>query len=128
MRLFPAIDLLGGKAVRLEEGKRDSATVFHDDPVHLVASLAHRDGRLLGADPGSGGAGAGGTAPHPAPRRGRDRLRQRSADVRSGGPGQLRPLDCVQRLRGPEGSIVSMQVDRGGKSVDLSIVRRNFSR
>ena len=41
MKLFPAIDLLGGKAVRLEEGKRDRATVFHDDPVQLVAALAH---------------------------------------------------------------------------------------
>jgi len=43
MKLFPAIDLLGGKAVRLEEGKRDRATVFHEDPVQLVAELA-RDG------------------------------------------------------------------------------------
>ncbi len=41
MKLFPAIDLLGGKAVRLEEGKRDRATVFHHDPVRLVAALAH---------------------------------------------------------------------------------------
>lgn len=43
MKLYPAIDLLGGKAVRLEEGKRDRATVFHDDPPRLVAELA-RDG------------------------------------------------------------------------------------
>lgn len=43
MKLFPAIDLLGGKAVRLEEGKRDRATVFHERPVELVAQLA-RDG------------------------------------------------------------------------------------
>ena len=41
MKLFPAIDLLGGKAVRLEEGDRARATVFHDDPVQLVATLAH---------------------------------------------------------------------------------------
>lgn len=41
MKLFPAIDLLGGRAVRLEEGKRDRATVFHDRPVELVAELAH---------------------------------------------------------------------------------------
>jgi phosphoribosylformimino-5-aminoimidazole carboxamide ribotide isomerase len=41
MKLFPAIDLLDGKAVRLEEGKRDRATIFHDDPVQLVAQLAH---------------------------------------------------------------------------------------
>ena len=40
MKLFPAIDLLGGRAVRLEEGKRDRATVFHDRPVELVAELA----------------------------------------------------------------------------------------
>jgi phosphoribosylformimino-5-aminoimidazole carboxamide ribotide isomerase len=43
VRLYPAIDLLGGKAVRLEEGRRDRATVFHDHPPALVAELA-RDG------------------------------------------------------------------------------------
>lgn len=43
MRLYPAIDLLGGKAVRLEEGRRDRATVFHEDPPQLVAELT-RDG------------------------------------------------------------------------------------
>lgn len=41
MKLFPAIDLLDGKAVRLEEGKRERVTVFHDDPVALVAQMAH---------------------------------------------------------------------------------------
>jgi len=40
VKLFPAIDLLGGKAVRLEEGKRERATVFHDRPVELVSELA----------------------------------------------------------------------------------------
>ncbi len=40
MKLFPAIDLLGGRAVRLEEGKRDRVTVFHDHPTELVATLA----------------------------------------------------------------------------------------
>jgi phosphoribosylformimino-5-aminoimidazole carboxamide ribotide isomerase len=43
VKLFPAIDLLGGRAVRLEEGKRERATVFHDRPIELVAELA-RDG------------------------------------------------------------------------------------
>lgn len=43
MKLYPAIDLLGGKAVRLEEGRRDRATVFSDTPVELVSQLA-RDG------------------------------------------------------------------------------------
>ena len=40
MLVIPAIDLLGGKAVRLEEGKRDRATVFHERPAELVAELA----------------------------------------------------------------------------------------
>ena len=43
MKLFPAIDLLGGRAVRLREGKRDRATVFHERPLELVDQLA-RDG------------------------------------------------------------------------------------
>jgi phosphoribosylformimino-5-aminoimidazole carboxamide ribotide isomerase len=43
MKLFPAIDLLGGRAVRLEGGARDRATVFHERPVELVEELA-RDG------------------------------------------------------------------------------------
>lgn len=43
MKLLPAIDLLGGKAVRLEEGRRDRATVFHDRPVELVAEFAVAD-------------------------------------------------------------------------------------
>jgi phosphoribosylformimino-5-aminoimidazole carboxamide ribotide isomerase len=41
VKLFPAIDLLGGKAVRLEEGDRNRATIFHDHPVELVKILAH---------------------------------------------------------------------------------------
>jgi phosphoribosylformimino-5-aminoimidazole carboxamide ribotide isomerase len=40
VKLFPAIDLLGGRAVRLEEGVRERATVFHDRPLELVAQLA----------------------------------------------------------------------------------------
>jgi phosphoribosylformimino-5-aminoimidazole carboxamide ribotide isomerase len=40
MKLFPAIDLLGGRAVRLEAGDRERATVFHERPVELVAELA----------------------------------------------------------------------------------------
>jgi phosphoribosylformimino-5-aminoimidazole carboxamide ribotide isomerase len=40
VKLLPAIDLIGGQAVRLEEGRRDRVTVFHDRPVELVAELA----------------------------------------------------------------------------------------
>jgi phosphoribosylformimino-5-aminoimidazole carboxamide ribotide isomerase len=43
VKLFPAIDLLGGRAVRLEQGRRDRATIFHERPIELVAELA-RDG------------------------------------------------------------------------------------
>jgi phosphoribosylformimino-5-aminoimidazole carboxamide ribotide isomerase len=40
VKLLPAIDLLGGRAVRLEAGDRARATVFHERPVELVAELA----------------------------------------------------------------------------------------
>jgi phosphoribosylformimino-5-aminoimidazole carboxamide ribotide isomerase len=43
VKIFPSIDLLGGRAVRLEEGKRDRVTVFRDRPVELVDEFA-RDG------------------------------------------------------------------------------------
>ncbi len=39
MQIYFAIDLLGGKAVRLVEGKRERATVYHDDPPALVEEL-----------------------------------------------------------------------------------------
>jgi phosphoribosylformimino-5-aminoimidazole carboxamide ribotide isomerase len=40
MKVIPAIDLLGGKAVRLREGRRDTATIYHDEPWELVRELA----------------------------------------------------------------------------------------
>jgi len=43
LRVFPAIDLLGGRAVRLERGDRERATVFHDRPIELVRELATAD-------------------------------------------------------------------------------------
>src|SRR6185295_16441471 len=39
----PAIDLLGGRAVRLERGDREKATVFHERPIELVPELAIAD-------------------------------------------------------------------------------------
>ncbi|MBR3880213.1 MAG: 1-(5-phosphoribosyl)-5-[Mailhella sp.] len=33
MIIFPAVDLQGGKAVRLKHGKADESTVYNDDPV-----------------------------------------------------------------------------------------------
>jgi phosphoribosylformimino-5-aminoimidazole carboxamide ribotide isomerase len=43
VKVFPAIDLLGGRAVRLEAGERDRATVFHERPVELVPGFARAD-------------------------------------------------------------------------------------
>lgn len=40
MKIIPAIDLLGGRAVRLVRGRRDSATVFSDEPWELARSFA----------------------------------------------------------------------------------------
>ncbi len=39
MIVIPAIDLLGGKAVRLVRGERDSATVFSDSPWELAERM-----------------------------------------------------------------------------------------
>lgn len=39
MKLYPAIDLLEGCAVRLEAGRRDRKTVFSDRPIELVEQL-----------------------------------------------------------------------------------------
>jgi phosphoribosylformimino-5-aminoimidazole carboxamide ribotide isomerase len=39
MIVIPAIDLMGGKAVRLVRGARDSATVFSDQPAQLAEDL-----------------------------------------------------------------------------------------
>jgi phosphoribosylformimino-5-aminoimidazole carboxamide ribotide isomerase len=39
MKIIPAIDLLGGRAVRLERGQRDKATVFSERPWELAGEL-----------------------------------------------------------------------------------------
>ena len=39
MILYPAIDLKGGKCVRLLRGEMESATVFNDDPAAQAASF-----------------------------------------------------------------------------------------
>ncbi|MBD5553314.1 MAG: 1-(5-phosphoribosyl)-5-[(5-phosphoribosylamino)methylideneamino]imidazole-4-carboxamide isomerase [Desulfovibrio sp.] len=36
MTIFPAVDIQGGKAVRLERGRKEQATVFADDPLDLA--------------------------------------------------------------------------------------------
>jgi phosphoribosylformimino-5-aminoimidazole carboxamide ribotide isomerase len=39
MLVFPAIDLLGGQAVRLSQGRRDSAKVYSSEPWQLVKAF-----------------------------------------------------------------------------------------
>jgi phosphoribosylformimino-5-aminoimidazole carboxamide ribotide isomerase len=46
MELIPAIDLLGGQAVRLRQGRYDQVTVYHDDPAALAATFATEVRRL----------------------------------------------------------------------------------
>lgn len=43
MHIFPAIDIIGGKAVRLFKGDYAQMTVYHDDPL-AVAKSFERDG------------------------------------------------------------------------------------
>lgn len=42
MILFPAIDLVDGKVVRLERGQRDRMTVYSDDPAAVARDFAAR--------------------------------------------------------------------------------------
>lgn len=36
MKIYPAIDLIGGKCVRLTQGSYDAVTVYHEDPVEVA--------------------------------------------------------------------------------------------
>ncbi len=47
MIVIPAIDLQGGRCVRLVEGRADSATVFGEDPVAMARRWAERGARRL---------------------------------------------------------------------------------
>lgn len=47
MRLIPAIDLRGGRCVRLYQGRFDAETVFADDPVTVLESYLAMGARLV---------------------------------------------------------------------------------
>lgn len=47
MILFPAIDLIDGKVVRLERGDRSHMTVYSDDPVAVARSFADAGARWV---------------------------------------------------------------------------------
>jgi phosphoribosylformimino-5-aminoimidazole carboxamide ribotide isomerase len=47
MILYPAIDIRGGKAVRLTHGRFDAETVYHDDPLAAATSWVEAGARFL---------------------------------------------------------------------------------
>lgn len=47
MILFPAIDLIAGKVVRLRKGKRSEMDVYSDDPVAVAEDFAARGARWI---------------------------------------------------------------------------------
>ena len=47
MQIWPAIDLRGGKCVRLQQGDYDRETVFSDDPVAMARQFAEQGAKHL---------------------------------------------------------------------------------
>ena len=47
MQIYPAIDLMGGRCVRLLQGRADAATVYSDDPVATALRWEREGGALL---------------------------------------------------------------------------------
>jgi phosphoribosylformimino-5-aminoimidazole carboxamide ribotide isomerase len=47
MILYPAIDIMGGKAVRLVEGRFEDATTYHDDPLAAAQAWVEAGARFL---------------------------------------------------------------------------------
>lgn len=47
MTIFPAIDLKGGKCVRLRQGRADDSTIYGNDPVEMARHWQAEGGRAL---------------------------------------------------------------------------------
>ena len=47
MILLPAIDIRGGKAVRLRQGDFDQETVYNEDPLEAARAWAEQGARFL---------------------------------------------------------------------------------
>ena len=47
MIIFPAVDLQGGKAVRLRQGRADDTTVFSEDPVATALHWQNQGAKWL---------------------------------------------------------------------------------
>ena len=58
MLIFPAIDLLDGKAVRLKQGRYEDPTVYSDDPAAVATAFRAKTDRLHVVDLAGAKAGA----------------------------------------------------------------------
>ena len=47
MRVIPAVDIKGGKCVRLTQGKADQETVYSDDPAEMAAQWDEQGAQLI---------------------------------------------------------------------------------
>jgi len=47
MKIIPAVDIKGGKCVRLSQGKADQETVYSDDPVSMATHWDEQGARLI---------------------------------------------------------------------------------
>ena len=47
MKIFPAIDLKGGRCVRLRQGRAEDETVYSDDPVRMALSWQEQGAEFL---------------------------------------------------------------------------------
>ncbi len=47
MMIFPAVDVLGGKVVRLHTGDYDQVTVYHDDPIETSRRWMHQGAEVV---------------------------------------------------------------------------------
>ncbi len=47
MKIIPAVDIKGGKCVRLVQGKADQETVYSDDPVAMACHWDEQNARLI---------------------------------------------------------------------------------
>jgi phosphoribosylformimino-5-aminoimidazole carboxamide ribotide isomerase len=95
MIVIPAIDLMGGKVVRLEQGDATRATVYHANPVRLTTDFA-RAGALLVHVVDLDGAFAGRPKQLDLLARISDAAQAHGAVVQAGGG--LRDVEAVQSL------------------------------
>jgi phosphoribosylformimino-5-aminoimidazole carboxamide ribotide isomerase len=93
MLIFPAIDLLGGKAVRLEQGRRESAKVYSHEPWVLAGAFAAAGAARLHVVDLDAAFSAGRDHNHATIER---IVKASSAEVEVGGG--LRTLDDCERL------------------------------